>query len=220
MPNQITYRPTIIDGLITHDRIYSYQSVFQPKNDVELVGVYLWNSHVISALYPLVSAAEISLRNAVDGALKAEMGPFWWVSPKLICNSWKPGQLTPMLSELQDGFAEASRKYVSDQRRRYQKHSATPSHHGVVAKTDFSIWEQLLNHDFLGRGLIWPKHLGTVFAGPWTNTHAGTFLTETRNLVSTVRDFRNRLFHHEPAWKRFGVMSDADAISSACVRSP
>jgi hypothetical protein len=27
-----------------------------------------------------------------------------------------------------------------------------------------------------------------------------------------VRDFRNRIFHHEPAWKRFGVFTEADAL--------
>lgn len=27
-----------------------------------------------------------------------------------------------------------------------------------------------------------------------------------------MRDFRNRLFHHEPAWKRFGVHTEVDAL--------
>jgi hypothetical protein len=27
-----------------------------------------------------------------------------------------------------------------------------------------------------------------------------------------LRGFRNRIFHHEPAWKRFGVITEADAI--------
>jgi len=37
-------------------------------------------------------------------------------------------------------------------------------------------------------------------------------LAFVHDLTATVRDFRNRIFHHEPAWKRFGVITEADAI--------
>ncbi|MGH8763684.1 MAG: hypothetical protein ACREUR_10730 [Nitrosospira sp.] len=37
-------------------------------------------------------------------------------------------------------------------------------------------------------------------------------LTYAHDLVSTVREFRNRLFHHEPAWKRFSVVTEMDAL--------
>lgn len=37
-------------------------------------------------------------------------------------------------------------------------------------------------------------------------------LTYVRDLVATLRDFRNRIFHHEPAWKRYGVLTEADAL--------
>jgi len=81
---------------------------------VELMGVYLWNVHVCSALYPLIAAVEISLRNTIDQALVA-------------------------------------------------------------------------------------AH------------QAGLILAHVRRMVATLRDFRNRLFHHEPAWKRYGVLTEADA---------
>jgi hypothetical protein len=88
----------------------------------------------------------------------------------------------------------------------------TPTHHGVMAKTEFSTWGFMLDHEFMGNGLIWPSRLGTVFAGTWPSTQASTMLTHVQDLVTTVRDFRNRLFHHEPAWKRFGVHTEADAL--------
>jgi hypothetical protein len=37
-------------------------------------------------------------------------------------------------------------------------------------------------------------------------------LTYASDLVSTIRDGRYRLFHHEPAWKRFDVLTDLDAL--------
>ena len=65
MPKTLQYRPTLIDQLISNERINSYQNVFQPANDIELMGVYLWNSHVSGAIYPILGAAEITLSSCV-----------------------------------------------------------------------------------------------------------------------------------------------------------
>lgn len=50
MPATLQYRPTLIDSLITRPRMSSYQSVFRPENDIELMGAYLWNTHVSGAI--------------------------------------------------------------------------------------------------------------------------------------------------------------------------
>jgi hypothetical protein len=62
----------------------------------------------------------------------------------------------------------ATRKFVSDRRARHGVQGrVTPHHHGVVAKTGFSTWQFLLDPEFMGRGLIWPRCLGVAFAGTW-----------------------------------------------------
>lgn len=215
MPTTLQYRPTLIDQLISNERINSYQSVFQPANDIELMGVYLWNAHVCGAIYPIIGAAEITLRNAIDQALRAHLGNFWWSGAKLRYRSFARGASPPHpVQAVRDNFAKATRKFFAEQRSRYgvTGHIA-PNHHGVVARAEFSTWGFMLNPEFMGNGLIWPSRLGTVFAGPWPSSHAATLLTHVHDLVSTVRDFRNRLFHHEPAWKRFGVSTQADALA-------
>lgn len=83
MPHTVQYRPILIDQLISTNRIASYSRVFSTQNDAELVGAYLWNSHVCSALYPLLSAVEVTLRNSIDAALTADLGKFWWKKGKL-----------------------------------------------------------------------------------------------------------------------------------------
>lgn len=214
MPKTLQYRPTLIDELITNERINSYQNVFQPANDIELMGVYLWNAHVSGAIYPIIGAAEITLRNAIDRALRAHLGNFWWSGTKLRYRSFVRNTLPPHpVQAVRDNFAKATRKFISEQRSRYgvTGHVA-PNHHGVMAKTEFSTWGFMLDHEFMGNNLIWPSRLGAVFAGPWPSTQAATMLTHAHDLVSTMRDFRNRLFHHEPAWKRFGVLTEADAL--------
>lgn len=117
------------------------------------------------------------------------------------------------MQAVRDNFAKATRTYGAEQRRRHAvRGSVTPHHAGVIAKTEFSTWEFLLDDEFMGRGLIWLKHLSGVFRGPWPSRQAGAVLAHVRDLVATLRDFRNRLFHHEPAWKRYGVRSEADAL--------
>lgn len=214
MPQTLHYRPVLIDTLISNERINSYQSVFQPANDVELMGVYLWNTHACGALYPLMGAVEVTLRNAIDQALVADLGRFWWSGGKLRYRSFKPGMEAPHpVQAMRENFAKATRNYVAEQRRRHEARGRVAlHHHGIIAKTEFSTWEFLLDAEFMGRGLIWPKHLSGVFRGPWPVHQAGAMLAHVHDLVATLRDFRNRLFHHEPAWKRYGVLTEEHAL--------
>lgn len=214
MPSTLQYRPLLIDALISNERINSYQTVFQPRNDIELMGAYLWNKRVCGALYPLIGAVEITLRNAIDQTLVADLGRFWWAGGKLRYRSFAPEADVPYaVRAVRDSFARATRGYAAEQRRRHAvRGNVTPQHHGVIAKTEFSTWEFLLDSEFLGRGLIWPKHLSSAFRGPWPTRQAGVLLPLVRDLVATLRDFRNRLFHHEPAWKRYGVLTESDAL--------
>ncbi|MNX45166.1 Abi-like protein [compost metagenome] len=214
MPRTLQYRPVLIDALISNERINSYRSVFHPRNDVELMGVYLWNARVCGALYPLLGAVEITLRNAIDQALIADLGRFWWAGAKLRYRSFAPDVNVPYtVQAVRDNFAKATRSHAAEQRRRHAaRGNVTLHHHGVIARTEFSTWEFLLDAEFMGRGLIWPRHLSSVFRGSWPSHQAAAVLAHVRDLVATLRDFRNRLFHHEPAWKRYGVLTEADAL--------
>lgn len=214
MPQTLQYRPLLIEALISNERISSYQNVFLPRNDVELMGVYLWNGFVCGALYPLMAAVEITLRNAIDQALVADMGRFWWAGGKLRYRTFAPGADAPRpVQAVRENFAKATRSHAAEQRRRHAvRGNVMPQHHGIIAKTEFSTWEFLLDAEFMGRGMIWPKHLSAVFRGPWPVHRAAAMLAHAHDLVATLRDFRNRLFHHEPAWKRYGVLSEPDAL--------
>lgn len=214
MPDTLQYRPVLIDMLINNERIGSYETVFRPANDIELMGVYLWNAHVCGALYPLVAMAEITLRNAIDQALVRSLGTFWWSGVRLRHRSWTPDATPPAtVQAVHDNFMRATRKYIAEVRSRHRlRGRVTPSHAGVLAKTDFSTWEFLLDAEFMGRGLIWPRLLSSVFRGPWPARQAAVVLAHSRDLVATLRGFRNRLFHHEPAWKRYGVQNEHDAL--------
>ncbi|GAB5382862.1 MAG: hypothetical protein Alis2KO_42030 [Aliiglaciecola sp.] len=214
MPRSINYRPTLIDELITNERLNSYANVFQHADDVELVGAYLWNIHVCSALYPLLTAAEVTLRNSIDTALTQDIGRFWWSRNRLHYRSFAPGAAEPFaVSAIKKNFSKAANQVRRDKQDRYSIRNARPTHHETIAKTEFSTWEFILDPEFMGPNLIWPSHLGSVFRGAWPTTRASNMLASTKDLVKTVREFRNRVSHYEPVWKRFGVRNEVEAIT-------
>ncbi|WP_343251084.1 hypothetical protein [Pseudoxanthomonas sp. KAs_5_3] len=82
-----------------------------------------------------------------------------------------------------------------------------------MAKADFSTWEFILDSEFMGDRLIWPACLGQAFRGDWSGRTPSQLLTHTRDQVRSIRMFRNRVFHHEPAWKHSGIRSETDAVN-------
>lgn len=215
MPKNISYRPVLIDQLITNERLASYKTVFQISDDAELVGAYLWNTKVCSAFYPLLNAAEITLRNAIDHALRNDLGGFWWKENKLHFKSYSKTSNSPVpysVNAIRKNFKNGFDQVTRDKKRRYKVTNQRPTHQEIIANTDLSTWEFLLDSEFMGPKLIWPKHLGTVFRGQWPSVKAAQTLDFTKDLVKTVREFRNRVSHHEPVWKRYGVRTESDAM--------
>ncbi|MEQ6438282.1 hypothetical protein V8Z74_25240 [Comamonas sp. w2-DMI] len=73
------------------------------------MGVYLWNAHVCGALYPLMGAVAVTLRNAIDQALVADLGRFWWAGGKLRYRSFAPHVNAPYPVQAgRDNFAKAT----------------------------------------------------------------------------------------------------------------
>lgn len=210
----VIFRPILIEKNISVARLKSYQSVFQTNSDQELLGAYLWNLNACSEIYHLISAVEIALRNAIDQVLVANLGGFWWSRKKLFYKSFNPTlpNATPTsVRKVMDNFSSATIAVKHEKYARYQS-NVKPTHDEVIAKTEFSTWEFILDKEFLGPGLIWPQYMTSVFLGTWPTTSAKTTLRTIRDLVNTTRLFRNRIFHHEPAWKKSGVTNEAQAI--------
>ncbi|MGQ7275468.1 CAAX protease [Marinobacter sp. V034] len=214
MPRTLKYRPELLDQVITQDRLASYTQVFPCASDIELAGAYLWNMQASAAIYPLICSAEVALRNSIDQALKQDLGRFWWKKGTLHYKSFYPNcQQQPFcVQALERNFSNASRQVIRDKKTRYNQYNVKPKHEEIIAKTEFSTWEHILDQEFMGPNLIWPKNMSHVFKGNWPSKKASQTLTAAKDLTKTVREFRNRIVHHEPIWKRYGVTTEIDAI--------
>lgn len=203
----------VINGVITRERLNSYINVFGCLNDGQAMGAYYWNVAMCSALYSLITAAEVTIRNSVDSALQPVLGNRWWSGSNLHYKSYVAGVAAPeTVKKLKDSFAKAHKSVVREKKIRYGIKSATPTHHEVIAKTDFSVWEWILDEEFLSPGCIWPQNLRKVFRGTWTNPSDKVTLRTAREAVSDIRLLRNRVHHNEPVWKAHGVLNTSDAV--------
>ncbi|MDN8644023.1 hypothetical protein Q0S19_06005 [Stenotrophomonas indicatrix] len=213
MPRTLTLNPDVLNNLFTSERLNSYTAVFAPRDEFELVGAYLWNSRVCGALHPILGAAEITLRNSIDGAVSSgPLGRFWWSSSKLQWKSRGQGLIPYPVAKLRENFSKASSQVIREKKERYQiRGHIKPTHHEIISKTDFSTWEFALDGEFMGRGLLWNLYLSSVFSGDWGGRRPSVLLTHARNLVNAVRHFRNRVSHHEPVWKGAGIANPEDA---------
>lgn len=201
------------DNVISSGRLSSYRVVFSTATDEELLGAYLWNARLASEFYPLLSFIEVALRNSISSVITAKKGMWWWRKNRLRYKSFSQGAMSPkVVTSIYDSFSDAHRSVKRAKKDRYGLGGARIGHHEVIGATNFIVWEKLLDNEFMGDSLFWPAYLGEVFLGWPSNLTPSQFLISVRNRVKTVREFRNRLAHHEPLWKAHGVSDIGGAL--------
>ncbi|WP_162303019.1 Abi family protein [Buttiauxella sp. 3AFRM03] len=215
MPQTTNYESIIT--LISNPRLCGYQNTFKTTNDSELYGIYIWAQHAAASLYPLLQNLEISLRNAIDREAKARFGLYWWdqigknvqgdTLPKFLVNIDKAKRTL----EIERRKKEARRKSPLDPFIQNQW-----THDQILAATDFSTWHFILSNDFCSlspkdnANYLWPKSLGKVFRNYSSITPNSKYARkEIGDLIFELREYRNRLFHHEPVWNKAPNVSDA-----------
>ncbi|GKW29450.1 Abi family protein [Pectobacterium brasiliense] len=214
MPDSVAYQPDLMDRIFTQKRMHSYQRVFGNLTDREMVGIYIWNQTLGGELYPLLSAAEITLRNAIDSAFITFSGPWWWKRVKYKSYASVAGHIPPFeVQAMKDNFSKAANYVRKEKKLRYHRRNHNPSHEEVVASTEFSTWEFAMNDELLGPGLFWNTMMTQVFKGQWPSQSGANTLSTARDQVKTIREYRNRVAHNEPLWKAYHVNTPQDAIA-------
>lgn len=202
--------------LISTPRLGSFIATFKPVRDHELYGIYIWSQLAASALYPLLQNLEITLRNAVDAEATRRFGVKWWDSPGLSCR--RAVRNTAFYGKIQRAISNLDDAWRKQQRRLNRPAFPLPvwSHDQIVAATDFSAWHFILNSDFAApnssqnRHYLWPKSTGRVF-----RLYGSISIVEKnarqklQDLIVELREYRNRLFHHEPLWIKAPNVTDA-----------
>lgn len=153
---------------------------------------YLWNARLSKAfLYPL-HVAEITIRNAMHGALSSIYGGPTWILYNQSTSMPQSRQFV-LTSESQNAWDSAQRRLIA--RRRRQNNSSPITPNDMVAALTFDFWSNLFRFDYDAE---WsqPGLLRNVF--PNLPNNFGR--PDVQRQVATVNDLRNRIAHHEPIY--------------------
>lgn len=217
MPNSIRYN--IIQNTISEPRIETYRNFFDKHSTEEIYGIYLWNKTLCGAIYPLLQACEVALRNAINTPAVNRFGTYWYDS---LSHTQHNGRDNYNYSNLVSNFERARDnvvKKLNKQRRNNRQQPLRPGHRPdfnlVVAATDFSTWEFALHtchYRVNNKSYLWPKQTKRSFKN-WPHQSSYDTQVELYDIVSELRPFRNRLSHHEPLWKGISVTTEKEALA-------
>lgn len=203
-----------VTPFLSSARLAPYKISFDVTNDHELLGSYAWSQQVAGALYPLFHFLEIFLRNAIDQEATKRFGQFWWDTISYDNSNYACTKFLDNIQKAKDKLENNWKKSeVSRLGLRSVRHITTTcpafSHNEIIAATEFSTWTFILSKGFLTTSranredYLWPKSLGKVFKQyGLINSNQTQALYDIQNLINEIRDYRNRVFHHEPIWMK------------------
>ncbi|MFW1798338.1 Abi family protein [Acinetobacter guillouiae] len=203
-----------VTPFLSSARLAPYKISFDVTNDHELLGAYAWSQQVAGALYPLFHFLEIFLRNAIDQEATKRFGQFWWDTISYDNSNYACTKFLDNIQKAKDKLENNWKKSeVSRLGLRSVRHITTTcpafSHNEIIAATEFSTWTFILSKGFLTTSranredYLWPKSLGKVFKQyGLINSNQTQALYDIQNLINEIRDYRNRVFHHEPIWMK------------------
>ncbi|MGS2724917.1 hypothetical protein ACVBEJ_14345 [Porticoccus sp. GXU_MW_L64] len=206
--------------LFSKARLTSYQAGIDPEDDAALMGAYSWNMALVGAFYPMLQIIEVSLRNCINEAAKdkystnAQKHWFEIIQYKLDETGNTPENVSTFKNNLQKAKRYAKKALES------KGIQAEPTLDQIVASTDFSTWECILDKHFYsgaGGAFLWPGALPKAFKkmpmyeGSNPRFHQRDLI---RRRIESVRSFRNRISHNEPAWRVAEAASKEKIVES------
>jgi hypothetical protein len=150
-----------------------------------LIGRYRWNVALSAALYPPLFHLEVAFRNGVHQALTHLVGQTTWyeVSAALL--------LERELSEV----ANTRRELLAQRQRKRRTTNVTID--DMVAALNFGFWTSLLSGSY--DQVLWNKR--DVWARAFPHLpRRGRTRVHVSGRMHSIRQLRNRVFHHEPIW--------------------
>ena len=210
-------------------RMKPYDILFaRSSSSCEKYAAYVWAQNTASLIYPLVHGLEVTLRNAIDVEARNRFGDFWWNRTGLDDSRSNAKSFD---SGIRKAEKSVGKRWMAFERQRLGLHSEAPlpassilpelNHDDVVAATDFAVWRDLLSDAHCApkgadRELyLWPKSMGKVFKKyHMFSSKPNQARLELLNALSNIKEYRNRLFHHDCIWVKREAKNRRGAIDS------
>jgi len=150
--------------------------------------LYRKNQIISEYMFVPIQNLEIALRNALHSSISTVWGDKWFDHPKLGLTSWQ----LKKVESAKDDLRKRSRPAESSR---------------IVAELNFSFWASMFSGEL--EHSLWHKGLMPIVfpASPATPLRRTVYSD-----LEAIRDFRNRVFHHEPIFRKLVVTDIHDKI--------
>jgi len=195
-----------LGSALSHARLDLGFRASASESERTVLARYLYNMAVCEALYPVLQAVEIALRNSLDAVLSAEYPP-GSAAPRAgdglpVAGCWLDATPCLLGSREQEEVRKVKRRLVGERK------AITP--HRLIAGLSLGFWAGLFTRRYeigpassydLNDGVqtaLWPRHLKAVF--PWLPRRHAT-RNHAYRVIRAVAELRNQVFHHRPVWR-------------------
>jgi hypothetical protein len=176
------------------DRFSSYL-LARGNDPARALALYEWNAALCAAFYLPLQAVEVGLRNACHGELRKTFGPNWPFEPRFL------------------GLDLGIHRTVDDAKDETRKSKRPVDTPHVVASLHFGFWTYLLSKKLTDS--IWIPAIHRAFPHFATIHGAVIQRSNAAGIFDSIRNFRNRAFHHEPLFHRTSLQADYDRLLEA-----
>ena len=141
--------------------------------------IYLWNAKIGAAFHIPIQAVEVGLRNRVADGLASAFGPDWWSDPAYL--GLIGGKRGTDIEVVKTRLSSKGKPLVTGQ---------------IIAGLSFGFWIAMLHRRFNQH--VWSSHLRTSFP----HLPPAVSLNQVHQRAGEIADLRNRIWHHEPIFRR------------------
>lgn len=149
------------------------------QNPDRALALYLWNAKMGEAFHLPIQSFEVGLRNRVSDGISSIYGPNWWCDEVFLLEA-----------------GEKRARDINLVLNRLNSKDVAPDTGQLVAGLSFGFWIAMLHGRHNIR--IWSSELQRAF--PHLPNTVNRRILHGRSTM--IADFRNRISHHEPIFKR------------------
>lgn len=170
-----------LEKYITKERLETY--LINAKNSgSRAVDLYEWNTRISESLYTPLSYFEITLRNICNERFRKEFGENWCFNNHLLSGN-NPEKGKWAINKITEAENKVKRRKSEKGILNYNIKLGD-----IISNLELSFWSNLFcanyNHN------MWKPHLKYLFPNKERK--------ELFKQIDSIRELRNRIFHHEP----------------------
>ncbi|MEZ5750612.1 MAG: hypothetical protein R3D60_01150 [Paracoccaceae bacterium] len=167
----------MVINALSNERLTPYL-VETGHHEQAALALYAWNLRLSESFYPLLSTTEIVLRNVVSARIRQIYGDEWWER-----------------DEFHTTIGRKAKGIVLRARNKRQDEKGRVSHGCMVAELTFGFWTNMLLAKY-------EEHFWSPLSSAFPDVPSGTTYDDLSRKCDRVSALRNRIFHHEPMFKR------------------